>query len=65
MQNNILTKQLNHMIEKDGLLFASAVDNKSVPINLTESYKHFINSMNSCPCQARAKPLIEKPKTKE
>ncbi len=60
MQNNILIKQLNHMIEKDVstksrvknlhessikmLLFASAMDNKSVPIDLTESCKLFINS---------------------
>jgi hypothetical protein len=53
IQNNMLTKQLNHMTKIDGitknrvkhlykstiklLLFASAMDNESVPINLTES----------------------------
>jgi hypothetical protein len=59
-KNNILTKQLDHMIEKDGssknrvenlhkstikmLLIASAMNNKMVPTDLTESCKHFINS---------------------
>jgi hypothetical protein len=59
-QNNILTKQLDHMIQKDGssknrvknlqestikmLLFALAMDNKMVPTNFTKSCKRFINS---------------------
>jgi hypothetical protein len=60
MQNNNLTKQLNYMIEKDGLtknriknlhestikmlLFASEMDNETVPIDLSESCKCFIKS---------------------
>jgi hypothetical protein len=60
IQNNILTKQLNHMIEKNGstknrvkhlhestikmLLFALAMDNETVPIDLSESCKCIINS---------------------
>ncbi len=60
MQNNVLTKQLDHMLEKDSstkirvknlheftinmLLFTSAMNNETVPIDLSESCKYFINS---------------------
>jgi hypothetical protein len=60
VQNTILTKQLEHMVKKDGptqnrvknlqkstikmLLFALATDNETVPLDLTDSCKQFINS---------------------
>jgi hypothetical protein len=60
VQNNILHSQVEHMIEKSGeaknrvkhlhestikmLLFASAMDNKTVPTDLTDSCKRVINS---------------------
>ncbi len=60
MQDTILAKQLNHMIKKDGItknrvktlhestikmiLFASAMGNESVPIDLAESCRRFVNS---------------------
>jgi hypothetical protein len=60
MQNIILTKQHDYMIKKDGLtkhmvknlhkstskmfLFALAMDNKTVSLNLTKSCKHLIKS---------------------
>ena len=60
VQNNILHSQVEHMIEKSGkaknrvkhlhestikmLLFASAMDNETVPTDLTDSCKCMINS---------------------
>jgi hypothetical protein len=60
VQNNILHSQVEHMIEKSGkaknrvkhlhestikmLLFASAMDNETVPTDLTDSCKRVINS---------------------
>jgi hypothetical protein len=63
VRNTILTKQLKHMVKKDGstknrvknlhestikmLLFALAMDNETVPIDLTDSCMQFINSKTS------------------
>jgi hypothetical protein len=59
-QNKILTKQLEHMIRKEGssknrfknlhessiqmILFASALDNEEIPDELVDSLKRIINS---------------------
>ncbi len=71
MQNNILTKQLDRMIKNDRssknrvknlhkstikmFLFALAIDNKTVPTNLTKSCKCFINSKTVAPAKQELK----------
>jgi hypothetical protein len=71
-QNNILEKQVNHLIEKENssknciknfhestvkmILFASAMDNEEVPTQLLQP---FYEQQSSCPCRTRTQSAIQ------